>query len=435
MDSFFKSSFTLVTSSLVTGFLGFCFSIILSRELGAEGMGLYSIVMPVYDLFICLICGGMATSISKVGAVYYYRKDYVNLTRTIETSVFFDIIWGIIVACFVFVNSDFISGYMINDNRAVGAMRIICPAMVFVAISSILKGYFYASSNVKVPAFIDIFEKAFRIGALLFLLKFGSGVTIAYLVLALGEALSLLLLYLFYKLDKYKYTYSSKEEDKVQLIFDVLKYSLPLCINGFLSTIFFSMSNILLPRRLMTSGLDYSAALSLMGKFNGMALTTVLFPVIVINALCIVLVPDISQNITRKNYYKLEERIGKVLRISIILGVLTSMLCFTFPENLGSLFFNRTDLAPYIKFAAIIPPFAFTASTTYGILNGLGKQNIILRNSLLSSILQLLLTYSLSGISNINIYGYGTAIVVTNIIVLSLNLYEVRKHCSIKIFF
>ncbi|MGE5628828.1 MAG: stage V sporulation protein B [Solirubrobacterales bacterium] len=435
MDTFFKSSLTLVISNLVTGLLGFVFSIILSRDLGPEGIGLYGIVMPVYDLFICLICGGMATSISKVGAVYFFKKDYSNLNRTIEASIFFDVVWGIIVASFVFVNSSFISGYMINDSRAAGALRIICPAMVFIAVSSILKGYFYATSNVKVPAFIDILEKTFRIGALLFLFQYATGVTAAYLVLALGEGLSLFLLYCFYKFDKYNCSFSSNDEDKIQLVFDVLKYSFPLGINGFLSTIFFSMSNLLLPRRLMMSGLDYAGALSVMGKFSGMAITTALFPVMIVNALCIVLVPDISQNLSKKNYYKLEHRIGKVLRIALLLGLITSAVCMLFPNLLGSLLFNRNDLGSYIKFAALLPPFAFTAATTYGILNGLGKQNILLRNSLLSSLLQLIITYVLSGISFINIYGYGTALIITNIIVLSLNLYEVGKHCSIKVFY
>jgi stage V sporulation protein B len=171
-----------------------------------------------------------------------------------------------------------------------------------------------------------------------------------------------------------------------------------------------------------------------MGKFNGMALTTVLFPIMIINALCIVLVPDISQNLSRKNYFKLQHRLRKVLRISLILGLATSMICISFPDFLGMVFYNRNDLGSYIKFAALIVPFTFTASTTYGILNGLGKQNIILRNSLTASVLQLILIYILSGIPAINIYGYGAALIITNIIVLSLNLYEVGKHCSIRLF-
>jgi len=434
MDKFFKNSLTSVIANLVTGILGFAFSIILSRELGAEGMGLYGLIMPIYDLFICLICGGMLTSISKVGAVYYSKKDYLNLNRTIDVSILFDIIWGIIVVCFVFIYSSFISTYLIKDSRTVGAIRILCPAMLFVAVSSILKGYFYGTSNVKIPAFIDIFEKAFRIAALVFIMNFTATVTLAYLILALGEAMSLILLYTSYKLNKLRNISYSDKEDKIQLLFDVLKFSFPLCLNGFLSTIFYSLSTIMLPRRLMSAGLDYSSSLSVIGKFNGMALTTALFPIIIINAICIVLVPDISQNMSKNNFFQLEHRISKVIRIALMLGFFTSAICLSIPDYLGSLFFNRNDLGAYIKFASIITPFVFLSSATYGILNGLGRQKIILKNSLFSSLVQLVLIYILSGVPALNIYGYGISLITTTIIVLFLNINEIRKHCSIKLF-
>ena len=74
-DSFVANSILLIMSNLTTGVLGFIFSIMLSRELGAEGMGLYGLVMPVYNLFICLICGGIVTAVSKISAEYYANKD------------------------------------------------------------------------------------------------------------------------------------------------------------------------------------------------------------------------------------------------------------------------------------------------------------------------------------------------------------------------
>lgn len=435
MDKFYKSSLILIISNLITGVLGFAFSILISRELGAEGMGLYGLIMPVYDLFICLICGGMVPAISKVAAVYYSKKDYLNLNRTLDVTIYFDLVWGIVVACFVFINSDFISLNLIKDPRAVGALRIVCPAMLCIAISSILKGYFYGTLNVKVPALIDILEKAFRVTALLIIINYTPTVTLAYLILALGEALSLLFLYTVYKFYKNNNDSFTVKEDKIQLLFDVLKFSFPLCVNGFLSTIFYSISTLLLPRRLMTAGLSYADSLSVIGKFNGMALTTALFPIIIINALCIVLVPDISQKITKNNYFDLEKRIGKVMRLALILGLATSFICFFIPDYLGNLFFNRNDLGDYIKFAGMISPLVFLTSTTYGILNGLGRQKIILKNSLFSSLVQLVLIYALSGIPYLNIYGYGISLIVTATILLILNICDIKKFCAIRLFY
>ena len=54
-DNFYKNSFLLTLSNLATGVLGFIFSIYLSKILGPEGMGLYGLVMPIYNLFISIM--------------------------------------------------------------------------------------------------------------------------------------------------------------------------------------------------------------------------------------------------------------------------------------------------------------------------------------------------------------------------------------------
>ena len=54
VDKFYKDSFILTLSNMVTGIIAFVFSLILSRELGAEGLGLYGLVMPIYGLLLCI---------------------------------------------------------------------------------------------------------------------------------------------------------------------------------------------------------------------------------------------------------------------------------------------------------------------------------------------------------------------------------------------
>ena len=76
--------------------------------------------------------------------------------------------------------------------------------MVFIALSNILKGYFWGTYKIAVPAIIDIFEKALRIltvGILIYLFTAKDLtilVTLCYIALALGELQSLILLYIYY---------------------------------------------------------------------------------------------------------------------------------------------------------------------------------------------------------------------------------------------
>ncbi|MBI6871787.1 stage V sporulation protein B [Clostridium aciditolerans] len=439
-DRFLKNSLILISSNLITGVFGFIFSIILSRELGAEGMGLYGLVMPIYDLFICLISGGMVAAISRVAAVYFSKDDFRNLNRSIDISLLFDCVWALIIVSLVFVYAQYISVYIIKDVRTIHAIQVMCPAMLFIALSAILKGYFYGTSNIKIPAFIDILEKFLRIVVLVTIVTLFSlddvknTVTAAYVTLTVGELVSFVLLYIAYKIKKshYKFNFTAAE-DKLQLLFNILVISFPLCLNGFLSTAISAASTLIVPRRLVGAGIEYSMALSMIGKFKGMSLNIIFFPMLIVMSISTVLIPDLSEKIEKKNYWDAEHRISQVLKIALLLGITTMVICLNMPNSLGELFYGRKDLGSYIKFCSFAAPIAFTSATTFGILNGLGKQNIILRNSLIVAFEELFLLYVLTGISWINIYGCGISLIITSITTLALNLYEIKRICNLNI--
>lgn len=437
-DNFVKDSLILTASNLTTGILGFMFSIILSKELGPEGMGLYGLVMPIYNLFICLICGGMVTAISKVAAVYFSKNDYRNLNKSIETALFFDLLWSIIISSLVFFIASYISTSIIKDSRTLYPLKIIAPALICVALSSILKGYFYGISQVKIPAFIDILEKAVRIVVIVTVINIlaapsvTSTVAVAYIALCIGELISFLLLYIYYKANKKKVSFTTfKREGRAQLLFDILVVSVPLCLNGFLSTALTTVSTLIVPRRLISAGIEYSSALSLIGKFSGMAMAIIFFPLIIVNSMSTVLVPDLSQTMDKNDYFSMEKRITQVMKIAFLLGTITLIISISIPDSLGKLFFNRTDLGQFISFAALSAPITFTSATTFGILNGLGRQGILLRNSIIVSVEEVILLYIFTGIPSINIFGFGISLIITSLTLIILNIYEIRKHCYV----
>ena len=129
-ENFYKKSFILSSSNILTGILGFTFSIILSKELGAEALGLYGLLMPIYNLFICLMCGGILTSISKLTAIYFDNKYFNKVNLTIKTSMIFTLIWSLIIAIIVYTLAPIIAQIIIKDTRIITAIKIICPAMI-----------------------------------------------------------------------------------------------------------------------------------------------------------------------------------------------------------------------------------------------------------------------------------------------------------------
>lgn len=439
-DNFFKNSFFLTASNITTGILGFIFSIYLADIAKPEGVALYGLVMPIYNLFICLMTAGIVAAISQRAAIYESKGEYNNLFKTIRSVAFFNIIGAIAIGIIVFFLAPYISKYGIKDPRTLNAIRVTCPAMVFIALSNILKGFFYGSSKIKGPAIIDISEKAMRIITITLLIWFfnsktlSSIVTLAYVSLALGELQSLLLLYGYYRytINRIPPSYE-KTENKAQLLFNVLIISLPLCLNGFLGNAFSTVSTLIVPRQLVASGLDYSSALNLIGRFNGMALTIVTFPLIVVNSINTLLVPDLSKSISNSDYYNASVRIKTVLKIAFLLGMATTVICQLIPDSLGQMFYKRDDLGLYIRLSSLSAPIFFVANTMFGILNGLNRQSIILRNSIIISITEILCLYFFTAIPSINIFSYVITMFITSTIGLIINLHEVKKHIELNL--
>lgn len=438
LDKFYQDTIILTISNLTTGILRFVFSIILSNKLGAEGLGLYSLIMPVYDLFSCIVCAGIIVSISRKCAILNERNDHFNICKLIHTTLIFELVWSSLVALLLFINSNFVGNALIRDVRTIYSIEIICPALVFIALSSVFKGYFYGISNAKIPAFIDIFEKAIRIAVVicivnLFLLKnLIKIITAVYAALTFGEIISFIMLYITYYIYRKKHSeIYTNSYNNGQILFDILAVSIPLCINGFLTSLLNAASTLIVPRRLVFAGFSYSSALSLIGKFTGMALNITFFPMVVIMSMSTLIVPDISKNLASKNFYCMEKRIKEVISLSFYIGISAMIISLCIPNNLGLLFYGRNDIASFVMAASVSAPITFAAASTYSILSGLELQTKILINSLIVSIEEVVLLFILTGIYFFNIYGFAITLFITSMTSYFLNMHEIKKICTI----
>lgn len=438
VDKFFKNSFIVICSNIVTSIINFIFYIVLTARLKAEGLGLYGLIMPIYMFLQCLACDGIITSMSRVTSVYYVKKDYKNLHRTVQTMLAFILVWVLIMLSFVFINSGNITKYMIKDSRALTALRVSCLAVVFISISSVLKGFFYGIGKFHVTAFIDIFEKMLRVITLMTITFFvvekstKTMVAIAYTALVAGEFTSCSILLIAYK--RFKRLLkpgNTRKEGRIQLIFNNLLVSVPLMANGCLSTFLSSITTLIIPRRLVHTGMNYSSALELIAKFSGMSMNIVLFPLVIVSSISTVLIPELAGSMKNNDFWEMEKRIKQVMKVSLLTALFSLLICQCIPDKLGILFYKRQDLGRLIKVASLSAFFCFLSSSSFGIMNSLGKQKLLLRNSIIVAVEELILTYVLVGIKRINIYGLAITLAATSVTAFLLNLHEIRKYCSI----
>lgn len=432
-STFFENTMILTISNILTGTLTFAFSIILSREIGAKGVGLYQLVMPVYSLFLSITGGGITVTVSKIAAEKRAAGNYNEIYRTVKALCIFEFIWSIVITIFILIGSTFISSTILADNRTLYGIIAFCPAIIIVSISSVYKGAFYGLQRVIEPALIDIVEKIARVFIIYLLINITKNSAIevksaaAMFSLSCGELVSFTLFYVYYKRFLRKHPGFGKSDNVPQLIINVLKLSIPLAINGILSTIFSTITTVIIPKRLQAAGIPYENALSLLGKLQGMALTIAFYPTIVIGALNVILIPSISEAIAYKKDYIINHRMNIALTAASVTAFSSAAIMLAISGRLGQFLYKDPAVGEILKLLIPGIPIIYIDMVAFSILNGLGKQTRLLINSIILSISELILIYIFLGIPSLNIKGYAVSFIVSGILGLILSFMVIKK--------
>ena len=67
-QNFFKGTVILTCTGLASRMIGFFYRIFLSHTIGAQGLGLYQLIIPLQTLVLAVTASGIQTSLSRLAA-------------------------------------------------------------------------------------------------------------------------------------------------------------------------------------------------------------------------------------------------------------------------------------------------------------------------------------------------------------------------------
>lgn len=427
----------LSASNLIIGLIEFVFNIYLSRILGAEGLGLLSLVAPVNALFLSFMTEGIVVTISKISAKHQHFGAYGTMNSTIKVATCASFLWALLLTGLVCLTAGPIASGFLGDSQLTYPILATCPLMMLMSVSNIVKGHFLGLAKIKIPAAINISEKLLRFPILYCLIRFLLNrtdfppVTLVYLCYAIGEMQSVLLLFIYYKKTKPQ---TPAEKITLRQIREILiplaKGAAPICLTQCLLESVNAFSSVIVKLRLCSIGCTASEALTLLGKYKGMVFPLMAYPMILVGAACSIVVPKISTLAASGKGRFAHRLIQRSLMLAFGIGVLTAVLFWIFADGMGQLFYKHDDLGFMIRMAGLCAPLLYMTATTTSLLIGIGQEGQSFRNSLLQQLLLLIFLILFTGIPALNIYGYIVAIAISNGILLLLNLHSLKLHRS-----
>ena len=139
---FIKSTLILILGGIITKILAFIIRIIYTRIVGAEVLGLYSLVTPTYSLLITIATLALPTTISKLIA-----ENKHNNLKIISTSTVLIMAINFVVVLFMLFTAKFIAVNLLHEERCY--LLIIAMSLTFpiISISSCSKNSCFRSSS------------------------------------------------------------------------------------------------------------------------------------------------------------------------------------------------------------------------------------------------------------------------------------------------
>jgi len=387
----------LTASSIMTRLVGLVFRVFLSNKIGAEGMGLFQLIFSFYSLAIVFASSGINTAVSRLVAEQFALGNKGKVKKVMATSIKTSIVLSLFVGTIVFIFSDPISVYFLKDTRASISLKAFAPSLLFIAVSSCIKGYFYAANDVAKPASSEFVEQAVRMGfiglALGIFIPKGIEYACAATLLGftVGELASLLYLYGFYRFAARKKLQCKASKEGA--LGKLLSISVPIAFSSYTTSILRMEENILILGGLQKFGGTYTEAISTYGILSGMVMPTIMFPVSLLTSLAIIILPEVSKANVTHNNKAISDTVAKVLQFTTLLSVLIVGVFVTFPYELGTAIYNTSEVGSMLRMLSMICPFIYLEVVVVGILNALGEQMSSMRYNIADSLLRLLLIY------------------------------------------
>lgn len=432
----FYSAMVLTFSNTLLQILGFIYRIIISRMAGAEGMGVYQLIFPYYNIIMGITVSGLTTAISRLSAEKHALLGDSGVRRLVFLSMKVFLALYLCIFVFSYTCSDWIAGSLLGDIRTKWGVLLLLPCLFFTGFENIFKASFYGTNRVIPPSVSELLEQTVRIIAVaLFLYAVPSrdpAVTTALIVagMIVSELFSSGILTFFFQ----KYIKRQPSGKKVKgLLRDIFAIAVPLSAGGLVINFLSSVNKIIIPQRLMLSGLGQKESLEAFGILFGMTLPLLTMPSVFITSLSTTIMPRISKSLALRNYGDVQRKITKTIHVTSLLVMPIIAIMIPLGDTLCGLLYRQPLAARHIVPLGVSVIFMFYEMISMSILNGVGLQRRGTFNMVAGSVAELALTYVL--VARYGMNGYMVAFFASTVITAFLNMRDLVKKTSLRIEF
>ena len=489
-NSFIHGALILGLANLLVKVIGAVFKIPLINLIGDDGMGYFNIAYQIYTFMFIIATAGFPIAISKMVAESMAQNKEKEASRIFQTALTFLAVIGLIGTGILFLFPNALESLVAVPGSSLG-ITAIAPAVFFVAMASVYRGYFQGRQSMFPTAASEVIESLAKLLVGLFLASFFMKMPIqenlqtpidwvaktaqssyvrtvfasagAISGVTIGTLLSFLLISGIYLFTKKKRIPLTTEQEKLRSRKSILKelilIAIPITIGASVSSLTTLIDMGTITRRLVTrpevlstyafmfeEGTDFAQkaleegwaglelyrqqAATLYGMYTGKAQTMFNLPLTLVVALGMSVVPAISAALAKKDAISARSITESAIRIAMLFAAPCAFgMSLLSKEVLYILFSDCNAKAVLAILSIAIIPVAIV-SITNAILQAYGKVYYPVINMVIGGCAKVLFNFFC--IPYLGIDGAPLGTFLCYFVIAFLNMYHIIKYANIR---
>ena len=445
----------LSLAGIICKILGLALRVPMSSEsmLGLQGVGLYQLAYPIYQLLVAVSTAGLPAAISKQVAHHLAQNDPAGARMVFIVARRLLLLLGIVLTIIMLAAAPVV-GSIIGDKGVVPSILALAPSLLFVAVICSYRGYFQGMQRMVPTAWSQIIEQGVQLVIALILIRLfiHKGIVVAAAMALVGataaEGVAMLYMMWDYRRNKWHYDAAIAQQrarEKAEGIGprerrrsprtvqdELLKFALPITLGALLMPLVTTIDSFLFNNIVKGQGVTADAARAMYGALTSDAQTLVNMPAVISVALSMSLVPAISDAMARRDHGQLQRRVDMGLRLSIMLSLPCMLGMMVLAGPLTMLLYpsrSAEHMQLSSQLMAILSPSLLglcIMQTGNAILQGMGKVKLPVRNLLIGAVVKVVLDLCLIG--PLGVKGAAIATVGCYTVAGVLNLIQIAKN-------
>ena len=446
---------TIVFAQIAVKLLGFVYRMVITNVdgFGDMGNGYYNFGFQIYTLLLAISSIGIPNAISKLVSERCALDDFKGAMRIFHVALVLFACVGAFFSAVMFFGAEFIAGTILDAPPAVHTIRVLSPAIIFVSISSVIRGFFAGQHNMKATNTSQVIEQFLKsLSTILIVLAMvgsspeymAAGATLATTI---STFLSCLYLFIFYSANKkdIKAKIQTAPEIKIRgnggkIAKMILWVSIPISLGAIVASLNRIVDIVTVVRGVKIALRDSFTGINLENeavRLSGILSKTdvlVNLPLALNTAFSTVLVPTVAGALAVKDYETAKQKISFSLLISTVVALPCAIGYMVLSGPILQMIYpNASDGA--LLFTMVAPTVFFSAmsQTIYGSLQGMGKIFIPAISVLCGGIIKVVLNVVLIPVAWINIYGAPIGSIACQAAAFVISFCVLRKNLPMKL--